>query len=289
MVYHIGETCYTLEIFPYNNGMKKYFMFKYKLSKKLYKGARFTRIRMQKKSKLLIISLIIVIILPLAVLGVYLSGLEEPEVEIRDIVFKSIDPETESIIFLVTVDVRNPNNIDATVISLFAEVYIDFEFVGMVNQDVNEEIKANSNKTIELEFYLYNVPPIHSQVIEVYITGSARVKVSIISFTIPIDKTEEVNIMEELNQPPTAVIIDDAPLITRTGRSITFDGSLSMDTDGSITLYEWDFGDGSPIETDQTVSHAYQSRGQYSVELIVYDNWNASDSDSTVIRVIGIG
>jgi uncharacterized protein YxjI len=108
------------------------------------------------------------------------------------------------------------------------------------------------------------------------------------SFTIPFDKTQEVNILEELNQSPTAVIVHDAGLVVRTGRDVTFDGTLSIDVDGDIVLYEWNFNDGTPIETGPTVRHAFSSRGTYIVALTVYDNWNATGTNNAVIRVIGI-
>ncbi len=59
---------------------------------------------------------------------------------------------------------------------------------------------------------------------------------------------------------------------------ITFDASLSHDTDGSIVSYSWDFGDGAN-GSGVTPSHSYAAAGTYTVNLTVTDNDGASASD----------
>ncbi len=56
--------------------------------------------------------------------------------------------------------------------------------------------------------------------------------------------------------------------------SIIFDGTGSFDPDGSIVLYEWQFGDGHAT-TGAQVDHAYEDAGSYTITLCVTDN----DSD----------
>ena len=50
-----------------------------------------------------------------------------------------------------------------------------------------------------------------------------------------------------------------------------FNGSASEDPDGSITSYQWDFGD-ETTETGKTPSHTYEENGVYTVTLSVTDN-----------------
>jgi uncharacterized repeat protein (TIGR01451 family) len=78
------------------------------------------------------------------------------------------------------------------------------------------------------------------------------------------------------NQPPLA----DAGGPYNAGASVTvsFDGSVSSDPDGRITLYEWDFGDDSLVGRGATPSHAYTTDGIYNVTLTVTDDAGASDS-----------
>lgn len=57
------------------------------------------------------------------------------------------------------------------------------------------------------------------------------------------------------------------------GEEVSFDASASIDSDGSIVEYLWDFGDGeSASTTTPTVSHRYDSNGQHTVTLSVVDN-----------------
>lgn len=53
---------------------------------------------------------------------------------------------------------------------------------------------------------------------------------------------------------------------------VSFDGTMSGDTDGAVTSYYWDFGDGSPRAFGSIVVHEYASAGSYPITLWVVDN-----------------
>ncbi|MBT8351024.1 MAG: PKD domain-containing protein, partial [Deltaproteobacteria bacterium] len=61
------------------------------------------------------------------------------------------------------------------------------------------------------------------------------------------------------------------------GQLFVFDGSASLDPDGKITKYVWDFGDGT-VQNGTKVSHRYSNPGKYNVLLTVYDNF-AKEAD----------
>jgi PKD repeat protein len=86
------------------------------------------------------------------------------------------------------------------------------------------------------------------------------------------------------NLTPTAVISATA---TTSGSTVNviLDGSKSVDPDGTITSYQWDFGDGSQQATNSTVSHAYATVGTYSARLTVTDNLGATASASYAVTV----
>ncbi|MCA9921998.1 MAG: PKD domain-containing protein, partial [Anaerolineales bacterium] len=86
------------------------------------------------------------------------------------------------------------------------------------------------------------------------------------------------------NQPPTAVATADitsgvAPL------AVNFDGSGSSDSDGAISSYAWDFGDGNS-STAVSPSHTYTTAGTYVVTLTVTDDQGATGTDSVTITVL---
>ncbi len=65
---------------------------------------------------------------------------------------------------------------------------------------------------------------------------------------------------------------------------VSVDGSSSTDSDGSITGYAWDFGDGAS-GTGKTASHTYAAAGEYDVKLTVTDNDGATDSVTKKVTV----
>jgi chitodextrinase len=62
--------------------------------------------------------------------------------------------------------------------------------------------------------------------------------------------------------------------------SVTFDGSGSLDQDGDIERYQWDFGDGT-TGSGATTKHTYSAAGTYNVTLTVTDENGNEDSDGT--------
>ena len=63
------------------------------------------------------------------------------------------------------------------------------------------------------------------------------------------------------------------PTFPEADQPVTFDGTYSSDPDGSLTAYEWDFGDGTTVSgTNATSVHTYSAPGRYPVRLTVTDN-----------------
>ncbi len=86
----------------------------------------------------------------------------------------------------------------------------------------------------------------------------------------------------EVNDPPVA----DAggPYSGYTGQAISFNGSGSYDSDGSITNYLWDLGDGT-TSNEINPSHSYSAGGNYSVKLTVTDNGGLTAEDTSTATV----
>ena len=87
------------------------------------------------------------------------------------------------------------------------------------------------------------------------------------------------------NDAPTAnfTYSPDSPA---TGETITFNGSVSDDSDGNITSYEWDFdGDGTIDKTGQEATYTYSTTGTKRVVLTVTDDDGAANLVSKPINV----
>jgi len=95
--------------------------------------------------------------------------------------------------------------------------------------------------------------------------------------------TTSINVI--INKKPIA---DAGPdIVTEPGKEISFSGINSIDPDGEIISYMWDFGDGSSGEGKQ-INHTFLNPGNYTVRLQVTDNTNheyAIDYDDALVIV----
>jgi len=82
----------------------------------------------------------------------------------------------------------------------------------------------------------------------------------------------------EANGPYTGLISQGQALVT-------FSAVGSIDSDGAIQVYTWDFGDGSPLGSGQSVGHDYARPGVYTTILTVIDNCGASSQDAAKVTI----
>jgi PKD repeat protein len=84
------------------------------------------------------------------------------------------------------------------------------------------------------------------------------------------------------NQAPIAVI--SGPTSGKTGQPLDFSGHNSRDTDGNISAYAWNFGDGATAN-GVNASHSYGQAGTYEVTLTVTDNGGATGSSTVTVQI----
>ena len=84
------------------------------------------------------------------------------------------------------------------------------------------------------------------------------------------------------NQPPTAEI--EGLYQGEINKELTFDGSGSHDNDGSITVYQWDFGD-ETLGTGVSPTHTYTTSGTYTVSLQIIDDDGAIGTASMSVSI----
>jgi len=79
-----------------------------------------------------------------------------------------------------------------------------------------------------------------------------------------------------------------SPSLPDPNETILFNASKSIDYDGNITLYEWDWDNDGEFDenlTNYTVTHSWSDYGYYPVTLRVIDNNNLTDSKTRTVRV----
>ena len=85
------------------------------------------------------------------------------------------------------------------------------------------------------------------------------------------------------NSSPTASFAF-SPTNPEPNEPVQFDATSSTDSDGTISSYSWNFGDGSTGAGD-VVNHTYSSPGRYTVMLTVADDDGATDNTTKTVNV----
>jgi PKD repeat protein len=86
-------------------------------------------------------------------------------------------------------------------------------------------------------------------------------------------------------QPPVAVADASAPVTGAAPLAVTFSSVGSVDPDGSIASYDWDFGDGTGSTAANPVK-SYTTPGSYTASLVVVDNSGLSSVADTVNIIV---
>ncbi|MFO0597689.1 MAG: PKD domain-containing protein [Myxococcaceae bacterium] len=91
--------------------------------------------------------------------------------------------------------------------------------------------------------------------------------------------------MSSANVPPIARLT--GPTSGTTVDTLTFDGSTSTDSDGSIVSWSFDFGDGTPPVTSAmtSASHVFATAGTFTVTLTVTDNRGATATATLTVTI----
>jgi PKD repeat protein len=102
---------------------------------------------------------------------------------------------------------------------------------------------------------------------------------------VPATDTSFHAVLVTVNEPPTA----DFHTLCQ-GVHCMFDGSPSVDVDGEIVWYAWDFGDGRTAEgigawTGTWLTNTYEQPGQYVVTMTVTDDRGATDTIAYDVQV----
>lgn len=96
-------------------------------------------------------------------------------------------------------------------------------------------------------------------------------------------KKAEIEVKVEANELPVAEF-SISPVKPTVGGTVYFNASLSVDHDGRIVSWSWNFGDGAKA-SGQEASHIYDVAGTYTVTLKVVDDSGGSDACEKTVTI----
>jgi DNA/RNA endonuclease G (NUC1) len=97
------------------------------------------------------------------------------------------------------------------------------------------------------------------------------------------DKTEDI--VSRGIRPPIGAV--DGPYVSTEGAPVTMGAAGSLDPNGSVVSYAWDFGDGT-TSTGAVVTHTFAQDGVFAVRLTVTDDDGLTDSIVTTATVANV-
>ena len=93
-----------------------------------------------------------------------------------------------------------------------------------------------------------------------------------------------ITVNAPVNQIPTAVA-NAAPAAGRFPLSVTLLSTGSVDNDGTIVGFSWNYGDGTGGSNEPNPTHTYATPGNYTATLTVTDDDGATGTSSVVVTV----
>src|SRR5207249_3303094 len=140
----------------------------------------------------------------------------------------------------------------------------------------NASRSSDPNGTIDLYTWEFGDSTVGSGVIATHAYANPGV------FTVNLTVTDDRSLSSNATHQVTVDALPHAafqfsPGTIYIGISVSFDGSGSTDTDGTIASYRWDFGDRSS-GTGVQASHAYPAKGVFGVQLTVADDLGLSNN-----------
>jgi PKD repeat protein len=105
---------------------------------------------------------------------------------------------------------------------------------------------------------------------------------------IPVYTLETKAALTPIENLPPLVLFNYIPIQPVVGEMVRFNASQSMDPDGKIADYEWDFGDGdtSHGSSKSICPHVYSSSGPFQVNLTITDSQGDRSSKVMEVNVI---
>lgn len=115
------------------------------------------------------------------------------------------------------------------------------------------------------------------------------------TFTPTLTVTDNAGAIVSTSTQTITIQSNEAPVAAASGLPTTgteplvvsFSSAGTSDSDGTISSYNWDFGDGTPYAATANPTHTYSAAGTYLATLTVTDDFSTTDT-TTVTTVVNV-
>lgn len=216
----------------------------------------------------------------------------QADLEVSDLDLEEVDGQTATF----TISFENNGDGNITTSQSFRIELTSYDLDNETNDDsratITSGINAGEEEEVEMSVEIIDL--------EDYFSDNPNASSLILPFFIEIDidgtinETDETNNNKTINMTfdredyftntaPVAAVSANATTVL-VNEEISFDGTGSTDSDGSLASYYWDFGD-SNYSSSSTPTHSYTTAGTYTVTLTVTDNDGGTDTETVTITV----
>ena len=162
-------------------------------------------------------------------------------------------------------------------------------YIGNIDQSILFDATDSYDPDGEIDFYRWNFGDGTSEILAIkpYHTYNNPGVYDITLTVIDNNGTTDTNFVSatisgDINIKPVAN--PGGPYTCNVSEIVTFDGSESYDSDGTITNYSWEFGDGN-VGYGESVTHVYSKEGAFMIYLTVTDNVGETHIESALIVI----
>lgn len=106
-----------------------------------------------------------------------------------------------------------------------------------------------------------------------------------VTVTDPVGAAQSSSVNIQVSFAPNAQFFT-SDVVAFVGHPFVFDAGISTDPANDIAAYAWDFGDGSPLGSGQSIVKTYAQAGDYLVTLVVTNSTGTSDTVTRIIHVL---
>lgn len=190
--------------------------------------------------------------------------------------------------WVITNTVNCPPSRDTVIITRYAQPAADFAFTNVCFGSANNFINTTNNNGANIASYEWDIN--NDNMFDYFVPNFSHTYAVPGSYTVCLVVTStdgcKDTVCKQVQAHPMPVADFNTPFACH-GIPVTFNNTSSIPS-GQIASYTWNFGDGSPVNNQQTPVHTYANPGLFTVTLTVVSDSGCVDQVVKTIQVYAL-